>query len=819
MEKAEGIYFFSKIDKIIEDDPPWRGGSTESDFDCQGRGVEERKAKNNFREEPPALPKKIRSCCLYKYPEWVQGMVGEGKQPVQQPPQTYHSHQAGASGLNTTTTSGRPPLPYSMREAQQHTASLHNMQMGTTPMQLDPGSLSGSTRPPTWKEIRPQGNIATTNSLLKKAIANRLKPSLSGAGEKQRSTGENSSLTPDEAASTKPIFGQAGAGGVKSESPEGISATSGNGVNRITAAAFPQQKELEVKGQDRNVYEKYDEITSFDEKKPLENVKNGSNSQVSSNQDSVLTEQGGTVKSTEQGNGGSSRQDSEKRGATSKTVPNKQQTAHQNRSQSRDSKKSPSGASRLGSSPSAQPRASTVQQELSRNAIASPDQSARRTAILQPSKTNTPQRGSDSPVSGDEQPKKLKSRSKGDDPDDYRRDSTSSRMSFASHKSVTFSDRVQMHEIERHEVSSSEEDAAIMSDDEMSKRPYKRPRRLMHLSRSDTTNERRSDELQTPEDDELQSPIGLKPYGLMESDGDESPGESMPTGPHIVVTSDPTRRGSDSSEFSALEEESRRIVEAQQRRMIEMRSIGAQTTGSFIGSHPEVIMDYSQLAGRKDMESGGFVRSASGYFEEEEDDRSEEEMHHQLYPHLVYSGDESHSSHSRGNSPVFFPARLHGGEGLMEMSVYDNVPLPIQHNHDHHLHEQQQQPSKEQLSYGQRDRSPNQSRYSLSQEASPVQTPPPKIHDLVISRSSLAPQIVPTGRRIELSSEIEERMRGQFLDRFGARRRAPVAEEDPCDPVQTLGSLDSVLSTDSRESVVSSVSLRKEAATHRNFNY
>lgn len=34
-------------------------------------------------EEPPPLPKKIRSCCLYKYPEWVQGMAGEGKHPTQ----------------------------------------------------------------------------------------------------------------------------------------------------------------------------------------------------------------------------------------------------------------------------------------------------------------------------------------------------------------------------------------------------------------------------------------------------------------------------------------------------------------------------------------------------------------------------------------------------------------------------------------------------------------------------------------------------------------------------------------------------------------
>ncbi|KAK6762015.1 hypothetical protein RB195_022925 [Necator americanus] len=32
-------------------------------------------------EEQPSFPKKIRPCCLYKYPEWVQGMAGEGKAP------------------------------------------------------------------------------------------------------------------------------------------------------------------------------------------------------------------------------------------------------------------------------------------------------------------------------------------------------------------------------------------------------------------------------------------------------------------------------------------------------------------------------------------------------------------------------------------------------------------------------------------------------------------------------------------------------------------------------------------------------------------
>uniref|UniRef100_A0A1I7X3K0 Uncharacterized protein n=1 Tax=Heterorhabditis bacteriophora TaxID=37862 RepID=A0A1I7X3K0_HETBA len=63
-------------------------------------------------EEPPSLPKKIRSCCLYKYPDWVQGMVGEGRAPVSgQPlPPSSHSQIPGGFGPSTTTTSGRPPF-------------------------------------------------------------------------------------------------------------------------------------------------------------------------------------------------------------------------------------------------------------------------------------------------------------------------------------------------------------------------------------------------------------------------------------------------------------------------------------------------------------------------------------------------------------------------------------------------------------------------------------------------------------------------------------------------------------------------------------
>ncbi|KAK6762014.1 hypothetical protein RB195_022925 [Necator americanus] len=67
--------------------------------------------------------------------------------------------------------------------------------------------------------------------------------------------------------------------------------------------------------------------------------------------------------------------------------------------------------------------------------------------------------------------------------------------------------------------------------------------------------------------------------------------------------------------------------------------------------------------------------------------------------------------------------------------------------------------------------------------------------------------------------ERAKEMRKQFLTCFRKHSRVPVAEEDPLDPIHTIGSLESVSSSDSRESVVSSVSIRKEAATHRNFIY
>ncbi|PIC18441.1 hypothetical protein B9Z55_024333 [Caenorhabditis nigoni] len=59
-----------------------------------------------LREEPPALPKKIRSCCLYKYPDWVQGMVGgEGGGGGH-----GHSH-GGGGGLGSSQVRAKGSIP------------------------------------------------------------------------------------------------------------------------------------------------------------------------------------------------------------------------------------------------------------------------------------------------------------------------------------------------------------------------------------------------------------------------------------------------------------------------------------------------------------------------------------------------------------------------------------------------------------------------------------------------------------------------------------------------------------------------------------
>ncbi|GMR32388.1 hypothetical protein PMAYCL1PPCAC_02583, partial [Pristionchus mayeri] len=188
-------------------------------------------------EEPPPLPKKIRSCCLYKYPDWVQGMVGEGR-----PPTSGHGHSHGGtmgppppgSSMNTTTTMieccvcdwspflivappsspllSPPPMCWRiknakylteeiplckdeeecMREAAYQSSAYSMPGPSQPPSQLDPGSLydwrrSGGTSSAAAAVSAPSAiaagggakrasvtGAANVNTLLKQAIANRM---------------------------------------------------------------------------------------------------------------------------------------------------------------------------------------------------------------------------------------------------------------------------------------------------------------------------------------------------------------------------------------------------------------------------------------------------------------------------------------------------------------------------------------------------------------------------------------------------------------------------------------------------------------------
>ncbi|EYC17860.1 hypothetical protein Y032_0029g1918 [Ancylostoma ceylanicum] len=93
---------------------------------------------------------------------------------------------------------------------------------------------------------------------------------------------------------------------------------------------------------------------------------------------------------------------------------------------------------------------------------------------------------------------------------------------------------------------------------------------------------------------------------------------------------------------------------------------------------------------------------------------------------------------------------------------------------------------------------------------------PQNIHNLARLEANFISQL---RGNTEQTPRDEEDMRRQFIISLRKEHRASAHEEDPCDPIHTVGSLDSILSSGSRESVISSVSIRKEAATHRNFMY
>ncbi|VDM60570.1 unnamed protein product [Angiostrongylus costaricensis] len=363
-----------------------------------------------------------------------------------------------------------------------------------------------------------------------------------------------------------------------------------------------------------------------------------------------------------------------------------------------------------------------------------------------------------------------------------RHDSTlneSLRSSFGSQKSVTFNDKVEMHEIERNRTSSSEEDITLMREGEASKSSFETHHHRMHLLQS-PENEVQHEYLYDidKEDDNisriasaLEQPLhSYLAQELEKSDDEESVEAHSPSFSLFLTKEQP--RGELSAELQPLFDRVENDIGSVllRKRTAASHSIGVQTTEFFNPISQQAVVRTPNKNENDSFDT--FPRSASGYFEESS----------------YQKGVQNSSLYIPKNTNTFTDAvsfvttRKSRVNDAIQTSNYGDFLIDIA------------------------KRSGQLSRSQSFEKLLPQH---------IQTRATFLTSLPETARR----DEIENQMKSEFLARFGAGRRAPVAEDDPCDPIHTVASLDSVFSTDSQESVVSEVSIRKESATHRHFNY
>ena len=97
---------------------------------------------------------------------------------------------------------------------------------------------------------------------------------------------------------------------------------------------------------------------------------------------------------------------------------------------------------------------------------------------------------------------------------------------------------------------------------------------------------------------------------------------------------------------------------------------------------------------------------------------------------------------------------------------------------------------------------------------------------VVVTSSTISSTTTERKEIIEKTEKVknaEEEMKRKFVQKFSSgssRGKAPIAtDEDPVDPIHKASSQDSILSSGSRESVVSAASMKAESQIRRNFNY
>ncbi|NP_001368710.1 Band 7 domain-containing protein [Caenorhabditis elegans] len=865
-------------------------------------------------EEPPSLPKKIRSCCLYKYPDWVQGMVGSegggghghshggGGGGLGSSQGAFHPSQAG-SGPSTTTTSGRPLLR-SMREAQFHSAappiSAPN-QSQTSVSQLDPGSRSGQQ---SRRSSKPVG--AGANSLLKQAIANRMMPhaTTSDGGESSAAPNIGQSTSSATSSTTEPakihrtdssemsksvLLNPAwyrddqGRTGYKTSDWEKVS----NQQKDVVKQSKKKRKESKNEGE---VIKELD--TDLLSQTSSEKVESGSDNKSNN---SILSDQKDPNDSKVDKKAAKALEKERKKLEKEKKKLEKAQKKKEAEEEKKLKKKKGSSTNISGISENSEiseigehesVEMKTIEKKKEKAAatitltMVSKDKTSKSSKQETAHKNSAPNKSEDS-VSKEfedaqkESSKRKKESSRDEEADKEskpegrppsgtthssvrklkaeslkkseprrktigdRRDSSMSELSRGSFKSVTFNDRVQTHEIERNSsvYTSSEDDAAIMSDDEMSKPSQAKMKKKLTMLQQSPSQQIRQEHVDIYDDDDLDDFEEQERLALLAAQGYDFRREMQ-----YREDGDIEYDNESEEEENEEEEEDTLSQNSYYAEDVEGADIYLRNEHSFLETDPNMQTQMQNMAGyewfdRAMMGSMGKLhgddsassslllnynlpRSASGYFEPPPEashmnfsyeeailNRQAQALHQQQLLQQLQKLPQQHPQKEVAGEHKLSPPT--GGvlrQTATQRSIYENVTTGDAPSQPQSLIIPQSPSAKN----------------KMARTEFFTQTPSNVVSKTIMAASSDGQSIQSLGSTDSNATvRVEDEMRKKFVARFGVRK-APIArEEDPADPKhgKVMGSQESMNSTDSRESVVSAASIKAEALARRNFNY
>lgn len=429
-----------------------------------------------------------------------------------------------------------------------------------------------------------------------------------------------------------------------------------------------------------------------------------------------------------------------------------------------------------------------------------------------------------------------------------RRDSSMSELSRGSFKSVTFNDRVQTHEIERNSsvYTSSEDDAAIMSDDEMSKPSQMKMKKKLTMPQSfgqvgTAMHQQEQEQADIYDDDDLDDFEEQERLALLAAQGYDFRREMQyREGVDYEEDSEEEQENEDEDGEDTLSQNSYYAED------VEGADIYLRNEHSFLGTdmnqRPPPIQNLgpgeyemfdrtmlgsmSKLHGEDSASSSllfgyNLPRSASGYFEPPpEGGHMNFSYEEAILNRQVQALQQQQLLQQLQKLPLQPTQPQHEVPGVHKLSpsggslrqtatqrsIYENVtPGDV--------------PSQPQSLII--PQSPSQ-RNTQARHEFFTQTPSNVVSKTIMAASSDGQSIQSLGSTDSNATvRVEDEMRKRFVARFGVRK-APIArEEDPADPQHgnVMGSQESMNSTDSRESVVSAASIKAEALARRNFNY